>query len=69
MSIKQCDFCKPVIISASTTPKTIYDGKTQYGSWAWMCQMHFEKYGVGLGTDKGQKFSQDAQGNLIKLRG
>lgn len=42
----KCDFC----------PDTAYyDGKTAYGSWANMCEMHFHAYGVGLGTGRGQK--------------
>ena len=32
-----------------------YDGKTIYGSWAYMCEEHFSAYGVGLGTGRGQK--------------
>ena len=32
-----------------------YDGKTTHGPWANMCEKHFEAYGVGLGTGRGQK--------------
>lgn len=32
-----------------------YDGRTIGGSWAYMCQQHFERYGIGLGLGKGQK--------------
>jgi len=32
-----------------------YDGKTIFGGWANMCEHHFDKYGVGLGTGRGQK--------------
>lgn len=46
---KECDFCND-----GETAK--YDGKTVLGGrWAYMCKAHFEKYGVGLGTGKGQK--------------
>lgn len=30
------------------------DGKTSLGPWAYMCPDHFEAFGVGLGTGKGQ---------------
>jgi hypothetical protein len=44
--ILPCDFCgKPAK----------YDGKTKMGPWADMCETCFRKYGVGLGTGKGQK--------------
>ena len=32
-----------------------YDGKTIFGSWAFMCEQHFSAYGVGLGLGRGQK--------------
>ena len=41
-----CDICKQ--------KDAIYDGRTQMGSWAYMCNDCFAKYGVGLGTGKGQ---------------
>ena len=41
-----CDFCQAV---------AEYDGKTKMGVWANMCGGCFKKYGVGLGTGKGQK--------------
>jgi len=45
-SEKECDICG----------KTAeYDGKTRMGPWAYMCERHFRKLGVGLGTGKGQK--------------
>lgn len=37
-NIKQkCDFCEAA---------AIYDGKTRYGPWAYMCQKHFDFVGV-----------------------
>jgi len=33
----------------------VVDGKTRIGPWANMCELHFQKYGIGLGTGKGQK--------------
>ena len=35
--------------------KAIVDGRTKMGAWAFMCEKHFKKYGVGLGLGKGQK--------------
>lgn len=32
----KCDFCNAA---------AIVDGKTRMGPWAYMCQMHFDKYG------------------------
>lgn len=32
-----------------------YDGKTQGGPWAYMCEECFDHYGVGLGTGRGQR--------------
>lgn len=32
-----------------------YDGKTKGGPWAYMCQLHFDEQGVGLGLGKGQE--------------
>lgn len=32
-----------------------YDGKTILGTWAYMCPPCFKRYGMGLGTGKGQK--------------
>ena len=44
--LPDCDLCG---VAAS------YDGKTIYGPWANMCDKCFKKYGVGLGTGRGQK--------------
>jgi hypothetical protein len=38
-----------------------YDGKTVMGPWAYMCEAHFVKYGICLGTGQGQ--------NLILIEG
>ena len=32
------------------------DGRTMQGHWAYMCQSCHERYGIGLGTGKGQRF-------------
>lgn len=35
-----CDFCK--------TEKAIYDSKSTFGPWGYMCQGCFDKYGVKI---------------------
>lgn len=51
-----CDICK-YVGPPPRKPAQIaaYDGKTTEGPWANMCEFHFKKYGVGLGTGKGQR--------------
>jgi len=44
-----CNLC------ADGYTRALYDGKTIYGPWAYMCQPCFNAYGVGLGTGKGQR--------------
>lgn len=44
--IPKCDFCG--------SPAK-YDGRTGFGGWANMCEMHFHEYGVGLGLGKWQR--------------
>lgn len=41
-----CDFCD--------RPAT-YDGRTSFGPWAFMCDRHFSRYGVGTGLGNGQR--------------
>ena len=49
--LPRCDFCgdKPVRRLAK------YDARTLGGQWGNMCQEHFDQYGIGLGTGKGQR--------------
>lgn len=51
-----CDFCK-FVGPPPRQPAQLaqFDGKTTEGPWANMCRFHFDKYGVGLGTGKGQR--------------
>ena len=44
--IPKCDFCPNL---------AVYDGKTFLGPWGYMCEPHFQAYGVGLGTGRGQR--------------
>lgn len=32
-----------------------YDGATILGPWAYMCEACFQKFGIGLGTGRGQR--------------
>ena len=50
-SLPNCDFCD----AASTKTTANYDGRTTFGAWAFMCDAHFQQYGVGVGTGHGQK--------------
>lgn len=46
--IPKCDFCGK---------EAKYDGKTQMGPWANMCETCWKQHGVGkLGTGLGQKY-------------
>jgi hypothetical protein len=51
--LPDCDFCKQE--GRDPPEKAEYDGRTIYGPCAYMCQEHFDKYGVGLGEGVGQK--------------
>ena len=45
--IPSCDFCYA---------DACYDGKTTAGPWAYMCETHWEKYGLGrIGLGFGQR--------------
>lgn len=53
-SIPDCDLCKHMH-KRNPPHNAVYDGKTQMGPWAYMCEEDFQAYGVGLGTGRGQK--------------
>jgi hypothetical protein len=54
--IPACDFCK----QGGTTTDATHDGATNMGPWAFMCEPHFQQYGVGLGEGRGQRlFTED----------
>lgn len=44
----KCNFCKN---------PAIYDGKTKFGPWAYMCEHHFKEKGIRLGIGFGQKLA------------
>jgi len=39
----------------------VVDGRTVYGSWGYMCYLHFMDLGVGLGVGKGQVLILDSE--------
>jgi hypothetical protein len=45
----ECDFCHKVV-------KHWVDGATTLGPWANMCKGCFGRYGIGLGTGRGQEY-------------
>jgi hypothetical protein len=47
-TMPNCDLC-------ANGTKAVYDGKTQMGPWAYMCERHYQNVGVGLGEGMGQK--------------
>lgn len=59
---KACDLCQVEADRAHAAngwilniAPAVVDGKTKFGPWANMCQEHFDRYGVGLGTGRGQR--------------
>lgn len=42
------------------------DGKTKMGPWACMCIRCHDRYGVGLGMGKGQRYTRQADGRWLK---
>jgi hypothetical protein len=47
----------------------LYDAKTHMGPWATMCRKCYPKYGLGLGTGKGQRYLSTQRGRYIKVEG
>lgn len=45
------------------------DGKTKMGPWANMCAACAKRYGVGLGTGRGQRYERQADGRFMKVEG
>ena len=52
MGDTECDFCH------KECGKNLYDGKTDMGPWAVMCDKCFRTHGVGLGAGRGQKYKK-----------
>ncbi len=50
--IPNCNYCQK---DGNATP-AVYDCRTVYGHWAYLCEEHFTEYGPGrLGLGLGQK--------------
>lgn len=45
-----CDLCRPALQRDAH-----FDGKTDMGPWAYMCDTHFRAHGLGLGLGRGQR--------------
>lgn len=45
------------------------DGRTKYGMWAIMCPTCFEKWGVGTGVGRGQRYERQPAGVWRKTAG
>jgi len=45
------------------------DGKTKMGPWACMCKICFSRYGLGLGTGRGQQYEKQPSGEWLKTQG
>lgn len=43
------------------------DGKTKMGPWGNMSPKSHARYGVGLGTGRGQKFEKQEDGRFLKV--
>jgi len=53
--IPPCDVCRQNEIERDAK----YDARTLYGSWAFLCQEHFDSIGPGrLGTGYGQRLKK-----------
>lgn len=53
-SLPDCDLCA----QDGKIEPAAYDGKTTMGPWAFMCLAHWNQYGVGVGTGRGQKLKE-----------
>lgn len=61
----QCDMDQ----AHTSTRETFVDGATKFGPWGIMCIPCFERFGLGLGTGKGQKYQRQANGSFFKVEG
>ena len=61
----------PVACDICTKPykQVMYDARTSMGGWGNLCQICFNRYGVGLGTGKGQRYSKQENGRWLKTGG
>jgi len=52
-ALPNCDIC--YYTENHTLTEAAYDGKTDGGPWAYMCERHFQTHGTGLGIGRGQR--------------
>lgn len=52
--IPDCDLWEKYGMHDEKVPAAV-DGATVMGFWAYMCQDCFKRFGIGLGTGKGQQ--------------
>ena len=45
----------------------LYEAKTIYGSWAFLCEQHFAEKGVGLGAEKGHRLTVMSEKEEVKI--
>jgi hypothetical protein len=59
-----CNIClKPII-------NKLYDARvSRSGTWATMCEPCYRRSGAGLGTGRGQEYTQQKAGRFIKTAG
>lgn len=55
--LPNCDLC-------GKGTEAEYDAKTIWGSWMNLCEDHFHKYGIGLGTELGQKLIKNGSSRV-----
>jgi len=58
LDIEVCQLC------GKTLENIVIDGKTVHGPWGYMCPACHNKFGVGLGTGKGQRYVRHPGGWL-----
>lgn len=46
----KCDIC--------STKAAVYDGKTKFGPWAFMCEGCFKNIGIAVGIGKGYRIDK-----------
>lgn len=49
--VPNCDIC----IRKNDVKNAIYDAKTVFGMWGYLCEECYGKYGLGLGIGLGQR--------------
>jgi hypothetical protein len=57
-----CDICHKPFGDSFT------DGATTMGPWGNMCSSCFTKFGVGLGTGRGQRYEKQKDGRWLKTQ-